>query len=64
MLNLGFCPDCGASFPSPTVTDRLCPECERSEPVNDPTPYVDTDTDKYSLTNLRERLGVAGNLDD
>ena len=64
MLRLGYCPDCGASFESPVPVDRLCADCQRSEPVNDPTPFVDTDTDKYSRLNLQERLSVSGNLDD
>ena len=64
MLRLGYCVECSASYPSPVVTDGICHECQASEPTNDPTPFVDTDTDKYSRLNLRERLSVSCDVDE
>lgn len=67
MLRLGYCVECDASYESPTVTNGLCPICQKAEDRryrNDPTPYVDTDTRKYTKAAMRERLGVSGDVDE
>lgn len=68
MLNLGYCPGCTASFPSPIVTDRLCPTCQAEEDCHqvaeDEVAYIDDEPHKYSRAAMRERLGVSGNVDE
>lgn len=67
MLRLGYCPDCSASFESPTVTTHLCPACQATQDrqyANDPTPMHDEPPRPYSREWLRERLGVSGDVDE
>lgn len=67
LLRLGYCIECSASYPSPVVTDGLCPTCQANDDAmyaNDPTPIVDTDTRPYSRAVMQERLGVSGDADE
>lgn len=61
----GHCIECGQAYPSELVVpDGICPNCKAFDPQNDPSPYVEGPTWKYSKANLRERLGVTGDRDE
>ncbi len=67
MLKLGYCRECTASYPSPVVTDGLCPDCQKYQDTyyaNDPTPVFEEPPVPYTKAWMRERLGVSGDVDE
>ena len=67
MLRLGYCVECSASYPSPVVTDGLCPICQAHERPNDPTPiddYDNTHERPWSRRAMQERLSISGDADE
>lgn len=59
---------CGKEYWTKTAADHgLCPDCQRIEHeqyTNDPAPYVETDSWRWSRSAMRERLDVTGDVDE
>lgn len=65
LSSLGWCVQCGASYPAKTPEDGLCKSCQRDDDQlyrNEPLP-VELPPAPWTRAAMQERLGVCGDED-
>lgn len=66
LSRLGWCVECGDSYPATKAEDELCPKCAADDDAlyaNDPVPAIELPPASWTKAAMRERLGVCGDED-